>query len=164
MGMADPFASRPYAEWLSIRHFRALEKKLPKITNIVWSYVMLYFGPNIQRPMKITQPLTHDFAPPAGVHRRPVRRADVADLPGAARGADRDGDRRDAVRLHPAVDHAPLLAGAQRVPALQVQLDQRPLLLIRPQPQEGRLLLDQQGSGEKNAHGGFITEPEYIYV
>ena len=44
----------------------------------------------------------------AGVHRRPVRRADVADIPRAARGADRDGDRRDPVRLHPAVDHAPI--------------------------------------------------------
>ena len=84
---------------------------------------------------------------PSGVHRRPVRRADLADLPRAARCADRDRDRRDSVRLHPAVDNAPLLAGAQRVPQLQVQLDQRSLLLQRPQPQEGRLLLDQQGSG-----------------
>ena len=53
MGMADILLrrDRTYAEWLSIRHFRALKKKLPKITDIAWSYVILYFGPNIQHLM-----------------------------------------------------------------------------------------------------------------
>lgn len=52
------------------------------------------------------------------------------------------------------------------MPQLQVQLDQRSLLLQRPQPQEGRLLLDQQRSGTVDTvyHGPLYTVVHALYT
>lgn len=56
---------------------------------------------------------------------RPVRRAIQPHIPRPTRRDDSHGHRRHAVRVHPAVDHAPVLEGPAHVPEVQVHVGQR---------------------------------------
>jgi hypothetical protein len=61
----------------------------------------------------------------ADIHRRAVRSAIEPHLPGPARRPHRHRHRRDPVRFHPAVHHAPLLERPPVLPQLQVHLVQQ---------------------------------------